>query len=69
MALNKQALNDEQMDQVNGGTILRYRVQPGDNLNAIAQKYHVTVEQLMQWNKIKDPNFIRTGQSLKIYIG
>lgn len=66
MALDKQALNDETMDQVSGGTILRYRVQPGDNLNAIAQKYHVTVEQLMQWNKIKDPNEITTSQQLKI---
>ena len=66
MALDKQALNDETMDQVSGGTILRYRVQPGDNLNAIAQKYHVSVEQLMQWNKIKDPNEITTSQQLKI---
>ena len=66
MALDKQALNDETMDQVSGGTILRYRVQPGDNLNAIAQKYHVTVEQLMEWNKIKDPNAIVTSQQLKI---
>ena len=66
MALDKQALNDETMDQVSGGTILRYRVQPGDNLNAIAQKYHVSVEQLMQWNKIKDPNEIVTSQQLKI---
>ncbi len=66
MALDKQALNDEVMDQVSGGTILRYRVQPGDNLNAIAQKYHVSVEQLMQWNKIKDPNAITVSQQLKI---
>lgn len=66
MALDKQALNDETMDQVSGGTILRYRVQPGDNLNAIAQKYHVSVEQLMQWNKIKDPNEITVSQQLKI---
>ena len=66
MAVDKQALNDENLDQVSGGTILRYRVQPGDNLNAIAQKYHVTVEQLMQWNKIKDPNAITVSQQLKI---
>ena len=66
MALDKQALNDENLDQVSGGSILRYRVQPGDNLNAIAQRYHVTVEQLMEWNKIKDPNAITTSQQLKI---
>lgn len=66
MALDKQALNDENLDQVSGGSILRYRVQPGDNLNAIADRFHVTVEQLMQWNKIKDPNEITTSQQLKI---
>ena len=66
MAADKQALNDENLDQVSGGTILRYRVQPGDNLNAIAQRYHVTVEQLMEWNKIKDPNAITVSQQLKI---
>ena len=66
MAFDKQALNDENLDQVSGGSILRYRVQPGDNLNAIADRFHVTVEQLMQWNKIKDPNEITTSQQLKI---
>ena len=66
MAVDKQALNDENLDQGSGGTILRYRVQPGDNLNAIAQRYHVTVEQLMEWNKIKDPNAITVSQQLKI---
>ena len=66
MAVDKQALNDENLDQVSGGSILRYRVQPGDNLNAIAQRYHVTVEQLMEWNKIKDPNAITVSQQLKI---
>ena len=66
MGTDKQVLSDETMDRVSGGTIIRYRVQPGDNLNTIAQKYHVTVEQLMQWNKIKDPNAIVTSQQLKI---
>ena len=66
METDKQVLSDETMDRVSGGTIIRYRVQPGDNLNTIAQKYHVTVEQLMQWNKIKDPNAITVSQQLQI---
>ena len=66
MAFDKQALNDENLDQVSGGSILRYRVQPGDNLNAIADRFHVTVEQLMDWNKIKDPNSLTASQQLKI---
>ena len=66
MAVDKQALNDENLDQVSGGTILRYRVQPGDSLNSIAKKYNVSMDQLVKWNNIKDPNFLTVGQQLKI---
>ena len=66
MEMNKVAMNDELMDQVTGGSILPYRVQPGDTLGGIAKKYNVTVEQLMAWNGIKDPNYLAIGQVLKI---
>ncbi len=66
MSMNKVAMNDDQMDQVTGGTILPYLVQPGDSLSAIAKKFNVTVEQLMRWNNIQDPNFLTVGQQLKI---
>ena len=67
MEMNKVEMNDELMDQVTGGSILPYRVQPGDTLGGIAKKYNVTVEQLMAWNGIKDPNFIMAGAKLVIY--
>ena len=35
MEMNKVAMNDEQMDAVSGGSILPYRVQPGDSLDDI----------------------------------
>ena len=66
MENNKFAMNDDQLDQVTGGSILPYRVQPGDTLGAIAKKYNVTVEQLMKWNNIQDPNYLVVGQQLKI---
>ena len=66
MEKSKIAMNDDLMDQVTGGSILPYRVQAGDTLGAIAKKYNVTVEQLMAWNGIKDPNFLAVGQQLKI---
>ena len=66
MEMNKVAMNDEQMDQVTGGTILPYRVQPGDSLSVIAKKYNVTVEQLTKWNNIQDPSVLTVGQQLKI---
>ena len=66
MAVNKVALNDDEMDAVSGGSILPYRVQPGDSLDDIARKYHVTTEQLMKWNHIQNPTMLTVGQQLKI---
>ena len=66
MAFDKQTLNDEQMDQVTGGTVLPYVVQYGDTLAKIAKKYNVTVEQLKQWNNIENVDIITVGQQLKI---
>ena len=65
-------LNVNEMEDVAGGAAQQYIiyiVQRGDNLTKIAHAFNVTVNQLVRRNKIKDPNFIRTGQSLKIYIG
>lgn len=66
MAMNKVAMNDEEMDQVTGGSILPYSVQSGDTLAKIAKKYNVTLEQLIKWNDIKNPDMITVGQQLKI---
>lgn len=66
MSMDKVAMNDEQMDQVTGGTVLPHVVQAGDTLAAIAKKYNVTIEQLMKWNNIKDPNILMVGQQLVV---
>ena len=34
----------------------------------ISRKYGVTINQLVSWNNIKNPNLIYSGNSLKIYI-
>ena len=64
--MNKVTMNDEEMDQVTGGSILPYSVQSGDTLAKIAKKYNVTMEQLIKWNDIKNPDMITVGQQLKI---
>ncbi len=66
MSQDKVLMNDDLLGQVTGGSILTYTVQPGDTLAAVAKKYNVTVEQLMKWNSITDPNFVMVGQILKI---
>ena len=66
MAMDKVSMNDEQMDQITGGTILPYRVQPGDSLDDIAKKYNVTPDQLIKWNNLQGTNALQVGQQLKI---
>lgn len=46
---------------------VRYRVQSGDVLGKIAQRYHVRVSDLREWNNISG-NLIRVGQNLDIWV-
>lgn len=59
-------MNDDQLNQVSGGSVLSYQAKPGDTLETIARKYHVTIEQLMRWNNIKDPNVLMIGQQIRV---
>ena len=59
-------INDREMEQVGGGTVIPYVVQPGDTLGAIASRFNVSVDQLMKWNDIKNPNIITVGQQIKV---
>ena len=74
---NSVELNLEDMEQVSGGykrppekqgfTI--YKIQKGENLTRIAQKYGCTVEQLLAWNpKITNRNLIYSGDYLYIRV-
>lgn len=51
----------------NKPTYITYKVKNGDTLGHIAQKYHVTVAQLVKWNRITNANYLKLGQTLKIY--
>lgn len=43
-----------------------YTVRAGDCLTAIAEAFGVTVEALVRWNGISDPDVIRVGQILRV---
>lgn len=43
-----------------------YTVVSGDTLTGIAKRYRTTVEQLVDWNKIKNPNLIYVGQKIRV---
>ena len=52
---------------VNYGNYIVYTIATGDALSGIAIRFGVTVEQICQWNNIKNPNMIIAGQKLTIY--
>lgn len=45
---------------------ITYTVKKGDTLSAIAKKYGTTYQKIAKDNNIKDPNYIKVGQKLKI---
>lgn len=46
--------------------VTRYKVKNGDTLGAIARKHKVTVNELVKWNKLKNANSLKLGQTLEI---
>lgn len=48
---------------------VRYQIQPGDTLSAIARAYDVSVEALAGWNNLKTDAKLRPGRMLTIWIG
>lgn len=49
-------------------TTIVYKVKKGDTLSGIAAKYGTTYQKIAQDNGIKNPNYIKVGQKLKIII-
>lgn len=45
---------------------VQYTVQAGDSLAKIAQRYQVTVDQILQYNEIANPNQIEVGRVLLV---
>lgn len=50
----------------NNRKVKEYKIVRGDTLSKIAKKFNVTVNYLVQINKIKNPDLIYSGQYLKV---
>ena len=47
---------------------LRYKVRNGDSLYLIANKFRVTISQIVRWNNIDKNKILRPGQTLTMYV-
>lgn len=52
---------------VPGRQKIGYNVKRGDNLIRIADRFGVSVMDLVTWNDIRNPDLIHAGQTLVIY--
>ncbi|HET7204460.1 MAG TPA: LysM peptidoglycan-binding domain-containing protein [Steroidobacteraceae bacterium] len=50
------------------GDKMTYKVRRGDTLSEIADRYNVSVRQLMTWNRLRQSSSLRTGQRLVLYV-
>jgi membrane-bound lytic murein transglycosylase D len=48
-------------------TRMTYKVRSGDTLSEIADKFNVSVSQLMSWNRMRQSTSLRAGQKLVVY--
>lgn len=54
--------------QNNNQELVFHTVEKGENLYRISLKYGVTIENIMEWNELETPDYIKAGQILKIYL-
>ncbi len=47
---------------------LRYPVRRGDSLSVIAEKFKVSVKDIVNWNRLRENKYLQPGQRLVIYV-
>jgi membrane-bound lytic murein transglycosylase D len=47
---------------------MSYKVRSGDTLSEIAEKFNVSVRELMAWNQLRQTTSLRAGQRLVVYV-
>lgn len=57
-------IKDNDLENIDGGSIIPYLVQSGDTLGALAKKFNCTIEDICKWNNITDPNVLSVNQKL-----
>ena len=56
------------LSQMNALRQINYRVRRGDSLAAIAQRFRVTVNKLVEWNSISVKDYLQPGQRLVLHV-
>lgn len=63
--LNTQQASNTQRDMTRR---VNYRVRSGDSLARIANRFNVSVRDIMRWNTVSENNYIHPGDSLTLFV-
>lgn len=63
---DKSAIKQPEIPDENKTKVIYYQVKLGDNLTKIAKEYQVTVNDLLKWNSIINPNLIFPNEIIRI---
>jgi membrane-bound lytic murein transglycosylase D len=63
----KLLIADRAITQKDGNKIT-YQIKSGDTLNKIANKFAVSKQDILSWNKVKNESYIHPGQELTIFL-
>ena len=47
--------------------VVKYTLKPDETLVSVAKRYHVSLQQIQQWNHISHPTKLKQGQQLTLY--
>ena len=47
---------------------VHYKVRKGDSLSRIASKFHVSIQQISNWNQLDSRRYLQPGQGLLLYV-
>jgi len=47
---------------------MSYQIQAGDTLSTIANRFKVSTQDILKWNKVKDASYIHPGQNLTLFM-
>lgn len=68
---NNEALAKSQAPAVNSRSTVRkvnYQVRNGDSIAGIADRFNLTVKDILGWNKVSSNSYIHPGQSLTLFV-
>jgi len=63
---NSNSSNNSSNNQISGEVPLTYTVKSGDTLSSISNRYNISMNKIMEWNNISNPDIITVGTQLNL---